>query len=209
MHGRLAFGNREIPRPSVAERAADRVEKSKGSKSTMNERGKSDDLVVPRKSPNKADLPAAEAMEGSGSTKGNSPEHDTLRTQRRDSVPSAIERVLQVAGRSKKGQFMALLHHVSDVDRLRTAYVALSRDAAAGLRERLANFGLELHASRTRPIEVRSVRWPRSATSRPRQGGDVRVPRLHAHLREDEDRCVHGLAANDTPEDAGETRLRE
>ncbi len=99
----------------------------------MDESGKSDSSVVPMKSPNNAGSPAAEAMEGRGLTKGNSTEHDTPRTQSRNSVPSALDRVRQVAKRNRKERFTALLHHVYDVDRLRTAYLALARDAAAGV----------------------------------------------------------------------------
>src|SRR5271156_3944898 len=45
-----------------------------GRKPMMNGRGKSDSSIVPAKSPNKAEGPAAEAMEGRGLAKGNSPE---------------------------------------------------------------------------------------------------------------------------------------
>ena len=55
----------------------------------MNGRGKSDNLIVPAKSPNKAEEPAAEAMEGRGLTKGNSPERNARRTQGRESALSA------------------------------------------------------------------------------------------------------------------------
>ena len=38
-------------------------------------------------------------MEGRGLTKGNPPEHDTHRTQRRESVPNALERIREAARR--------------------------------------------------------------------------------------------------------------
>ena len=98
-----------------------------------NDDGKSDSSVVPGKSPNKAGQPAAEAMEGRGLAKGNPPESNTRRTQGRDSVPSALERIRQAARKDKKQQFTALLHHVYDVDRLRAAYLGIKRDAAAGV----------------------------------------------------------------------------
>jgi len=41
--------------------------------------------------------------------------------------------VRQAAQRDRKQRFTALLHHVYDVERLRTAYLALKRDAAAGV----------------------------------------------------------------------------
>ena len=95
--------------------------------------GKSDSSVVPGKPPNKAGQPAAEVVEGRGLAKGNSPESNTLRTQRRDGVPSALERVRQAARKGRKQQFTALLHHVYDVNRLRAAYLAIKRDAAPGI----------------------------------------------------------------------------
>ncbi len=72
-------------------------------------------------------------MEGRAVAKGNSPECDVLRTQGRAGAPSALERVRQAAQRDRKQRFTALLHHVYDVARLRTAYLALKRDAAAGV----------------------------------------------------------------------------
>jgi len=99
----------------------------------MNGRGKSDSLVVPGKPPNKAVEPAAEAVEGRRLAKGNSPERNMHRTQSRQGMPSALERVRQAAVRDRKQRFTALLHHVYDVERLRAAYFALERDAAAGI----------------------------------------------------------------------------
>jgi RNA-directed DNA polymerase len=99
----------------------------------MDECGKSDSLVIPGKPPNKAEGPAAEAEEGRGLAKGNSPERNALRTPSRAGAPSALERVRQAAERDRKQRFTALLHHVYDVEGLRTAYHALKRDAAAGI----------------------------------------------------------------------------
>jgi len=99
----------------------------------VNGRGKSDSPVVPEKPPNNAGRPATEAVEGRGLAKGNSPERNALRTQRRGGASSALERVRQAAQRDRKQRFTALLHHVYDLERLRTAYLALKRDAAAGV----------------------------------------------------------------------------
>jgi RNA-directed DNA polymerase len=99
----------------------------------MHDRGKSDSRVVPKKPPNNAGQPAAEVVEGSGLAKGNSPEGRDGRTQRRINSSAGLERVRQVARREKTQRFTALLHHVYDVDRLRSAYLALKRDAAAGI----------------------------------------------------------------------------
>lgn len=97
-------------------------------------RGKSDSFVVPGKSANNAGhATAAESMEGRGLAKGNVVETDARRTQSRERAPSGLERVRQAAKEDKKQRFTALLHHVYDIDRLRAAYQALGRDAAAGV----------------------------------------------------------------------------
>ena len=98
----------------------------------MDDRRKSDTAVVPGKSGN-ADASRADATEGRAVAKGNSPERNVLRTQSRASTPSALERVRQAAQRDRKQRFTALLHHVHDVTRLRAAYRALKREAAAGV----------------------------------------------------------------------------
>jgi len=99
----------------------------------MNGRGKLDGSVVPAKSLNNAEGPAAEATEGRERAEGNSPECNALRIQGRESTSSALERVRQAATRDKKQRFTALLHHVYDVERLRAAYLAMKKDAAAGV----------------------------------------------------------------------------
>jgi RNA-directed DNA polymerase len=98
-----------------------------------NDREKSDRLVVPQKPPNNATELAAETVEGSERAKGNSPDGHDDRTQRRVHSSDGIERVRQAARQDRKQRFTALLHHVYDVERLRTAYLALKRDAAAGI----------------------------------------------------------------------------
>jgi RNA-directed DNA polymerase len=99
----------------------------------VNGHGKSDSSAVPKKSPNQTEGPAAEATEGRGLTKGNSPECNALRTQGRDSTPSTLERVRQAATRDKKQRFTALFHHIYNVERLRVAFLAIKKDAAAGV----------------------------------------------------------------------------
>jgi len=98
-----------------------------------NGRGKSDSSVVPRKPPNKTGGPVAEVVEGRGLAKGNSPQRNVVRTQSRDAMPSALERVRQAATRDRKQRFTTLLHHVYDIGRLRSAYFAVKRSAAAGV----------------------------------------------------------------------------
>ena len=99
----------------------------------MDEHGTSDRFVVPQKPPNNAQERAAEAGEGRERTKGNAPERNALRTQGRGGAPSALERIRQAAKQDRKQRFTALLHHVYDVERLRAAYFAVKRDAAAGI----------------------------------------------------------------------------
>jgi group II intron reverse transcriptase/maturase len=99
----------------------------------MNGRGKSDRPIVPGKLPNGAEAPAAEAVEGRGRAKGNPRQQNASRTQSRTGAPSALERIRQAARRDSKQRFTALLHHVYDVGRLRAAFLALKREAAAGV----------------------------------------------------------------------------
>jgi len=99
----------------------------------MNGDGKSDTAVVPKTLPNKAAEPAAEAAEGRAVAEGKTLERNTLRTQGRVGVPSTLERIRQAARQQRKLRFTALLHHVYDVERLRQAYFALKREAAAGI----------------------------------------------------------------------------
>jgi group II intron reverse transcriptase/maturase len=114
----------------------------------MDGRGKSDGSIVPGKPPNKAGQSAAEAAEGRGLAKGNPPERNALRTQSRAGAPSALERVRRVAEKDRRQRFTALLHHVYDIERLRTAYLALKRHAAAGVDgETWQHYGEDLEAN--------------------------------------------------------------
>jgi len=99
----------------------------------MNGRGKSDSPIVPKKLPNKAVEPVAEAVEERGLAKGNPQERNALRTQSRVCAHSALGRICQAAREDGKQRFTALLHHVYDTDILRSAYFAMKRNAAAGV----------------------------------------------------------------------------
>ena len=99
----------------------------------MNEHRKSDGPAVPLKSPNKAGQLAAEEAEGRGPAKGNPLKQNASRTQSRQGAPSALERVRLAAARDRRMRFTALLHHICDLDTLRAAYLALKREAAAGV----------------------------------------------------------------------------
>ncbi len=99
----------------------------------MNDPGKSDRPVVPTKQPNKAGKPGAEVVEGRGLAKGNTDEQNASRTQSRNhDVPNALDRVREVAREDRKAKFTALLHHVT-IERLQEAFLALRRDASAGV----------------------------------------------------------------------------
>lgn len=124
----------------------------------MNERGKSDGPIVPAKSSNNADggrldrshpaSSAAERAEGRGPVKGNPQEGDTLRTQDRDGVQSALARVRQAACKDKKLRFTTLLHHIYNPAMLRKAYFGLKRNAAPGVDgQTWRSYGRDLEAN--------------------------------------------------------------
>ena len=113
-----------------------------------NGRGKSDSSTVPTKPPNNAVGSAAEVVEGKGLAKGNSPERNAFRTQGREDALSALERVRQAASRDRKQRFTALFHHIYDVERLRAAFLATKKDAAAGVDgETWGHYGENLEAN--------------------------------------------------------------
>jgi group II intron reverse transcriptase/maturase len=87
-------------------------------------------------------------VEGRGLAKGNSHERNALRTQSRAGAPSALERVRRAAEGDRRQRYTALLHHVYDFERLRTAYLGLKRGAAAGVDgETWQHYGEELEAN--------------------------------------------------------------
>jgi RNA-directed DNA polymerase len=100
-------------------------------------RGKSDCCVVPQKLPNKAagaSPAAAEAVEGRRQAKGNAlAARMSRRTIRTYDMGTALEGIRQTARGNKGARFTGLLHHIYAVERLRAAYLALKRDAAAGV----------------------------------------------------------------------------
>jgi group II intron reverse transcriptase/maturase len=166
--------NREIP-PSLAgdDTPAGRIGKAGGHEPMKHDGGKSDRPIVPTKLPNKAGPTAAEAVEGRGLTEGNTDEQNAPRTQRRTSAPSALDRVREVAKKDRKAKFTALFHHVT-VERLRDAYLALSRGAAAGvdgvtwqqygdgLEENLLDLHARLHRGAYRAKPSRRVYIPKA-----------------------------------------------
>ena len=85
----------------------------------MHDREKSDPAIVAAKPTNKAARHAhAEPVEPRAGTKRNASEQSTHRTQGRERVTQALDRVRQAARQRKKEKFTALFHHLS-VDLLR------------------------------------------------------------------------------------------
>jgi group II intron reverse transcriptase/maturase len=127
--------NREILSPIIHRWQGGPRRESYGNKAAMNGRRKSDWPIVPEKPANKAGgaPSAAEQVEGRGQAKGNSGERNSGRTQSREELSQALDRVRQAARRDKRLQFTALWHHVYEVERLRTHYFAMKRASAAGI----------------------------------------------------------------------------
>ncbi len=95
--------------------------------------GKSGSAIVAVKPTNKAEQSAAESGEPRAEAKGNAGQHSTLRTQSRDSVSQALERIRQAAKQGKKAEKLtALLHHVNS-DLLKAAFYELKANAAPGV----------------------------------------------------------------------------
>jgi RNA-directed DNA polymerase len=102
----------------------------------MHEREKSDPAIRAGKPTNKAEATsvadAAEPVEQRAGAEGNASEQSTHRTQCRERVSQALERVRKAARLRKEEKFTALLHHIN-TDLLREAFYALKRDAAPGV----------------------------------------------------------------------------
>jgi len=89
-------GNREIPGSPQSKHEGPHRE-VQGQKPVMNEHGKSDRPIVPKKSANPRGGPCGEEMEGRGLAKGNLRQQNTFRPLSRGDVHSALERVRQAA----------------------------------------------------------------------------------------------------------------
>jgi group II intron reverse transcriptase/maturase len=135
----------------------------------MNDGGKSDKPIVPKKGANKGrgKPRPAERVEGRGLAKGNSGEQTRFWTQGQTDLHHALDRIRKVAKEDKDERFTALWHHVYNVNRLRQAYHKLKRNAAPGidgetwssygknLEENLKDLGgrLQRGAYRARPVK--------------------------------------------------------
>jgi RNA-directed DNA polymerase len=74
----------------------------------------------------------------------------------------------------------------------------------AELKERMEKFQLELHPDKTRLFEFGRHAAANRKRARSGQAGDLRFPRLQAHLREDEEGTVSGASADGSQAHAGE-----
>ena len=97
----------------------------------MNGMEKSDSVIVAMKPVNKGTSVPAEPVEPRTEPKGNPEGQSTRRTQDRESVSQAADRIRQFVQREPRVRLTTLLHHVT-VDALRWAFFKLKKDAAAG-----------------------------------------------------------------------------
>jgi RNA-directed DNA polymerase len=147
----------------------------------MHGHGKSDPVIVATKPANNAEPSAAELVEPRTGTKGNVDQQSTCRAQNRENVSQALDRIRQVARQRKKERFTALHHHI-DIDLLRTAFLALKRDAAAGvdgLTWKDYESGLERNLSCSKP-----PCGGKSRAARAQQTGILQLLGLQVHLRQ-------------------------
>ena len=91
-------------------------------KPMMHERGKSDSAIVAVKPMNNAERSVAESVEPRAEAKENASQQSTGRSQNRETVAQALERIRRTARQRKKERFTALLHHVS-IEHLGEAFV--------------------------------------------------------------------------------------
>ena len=139
----------------------------------MNGMEKSDSVIVAMKPANKGTSVPAEPMEPRTEPKGNPEGQSTRRTQDRESVSQAADRIRQVVQREPGMRLTTLLHHVT-VDALRWAFFKLKKDAAAGadgvtwrmyeegLEGRLADLHDRVHSGAYRATPSRRVNIPKS-----------------------------------------------
>ena len=101
----------------------------------MNEHEKSDDCVVPMKRPNNGSVTAgsAEGVEERRPVKGNSLKETKDRTQSREALQHARQRVREAAVRYCDEPLNSLWHHCYNVDHLRATFFSMKKNAAAGV----------------------------------------------------------------------------
>ena len=138
----------------------------------MNDVEKSDSVIVATKPANKGTPVPAELVEPRTEPEGNLEGQSTRRTQDRESVSQAADRIRQFVQREPGTRLTTLLHHVT-VDALRWAFFELKKDAAAGvdgvtwwmyeegLEGRLADLHDRVHSGAYRATPSRRVNIPK------------------------------------------------
>jgi hypothetical protein len=137
----------------------------------MNGPEKSDPAIVATKPANKVEPSversagepyAAEPVERRAGTKGNAGQQSTRRTQSRESVSQALERIRKVARERKKEKFTALLHHIN-IDLLEEAFFELKKNAAseADLERNLKDLHARVQRGAYRALPSRRVYIPK------------------------------------------------
>ena len=132
MYARSLYGNREVSVLAVGFGCYGPHREGDEPKPMMHDTEKSDLAIVAVKPANKVERSTAELVEPRARAEENAGQVGTFRTPSREDVSHDLDRVRTAARLDKKMRFTALLHHV-DVDRLRTAYFALKREAAPGV----------------------------------------------------------------------------
>ena len=98
MDGHSPHGNRETPEVPLPVGGRGRLGKVIDQTPNVHADGESDDLIVPEKQANKVGpTPAAESVEGRGSTKGNVARQAADRTQSRAPASSGLSGIRQAA----------------------------------------------------------------------------------------------------------------
>jgi group II intron reverse transcriptase/maturase len=140
---------------------------------TLRESGKSDELIVPQKQPNKGLQGPAEAVEGRGSIKRNAKQDAGTPAQNGISATSRLLRVRQVAAKDRRTQFTSLFHHLTRT-LLTDSFYKLKRRStpgvdglswqayAQGLDERLIRLLHSLHSGSYRPTPARRIQIPKA-----------------------------------------------
>jgi hypothetical protein len=129
---RSLYGSREISRSTSAACRTGPHREGEEPSPLMHDREKSDHAIIATRPTNKAGIPATEPVERRAGTKGNANQQSTRWAQDRGSMTQALERVRNAARQRKKERFTALFHHLSPA-MLRTAFLALKRDAVPGV----------------------------------------------------------------------------
>lgn len=129
MRTTFLHGNREIC--SVTAKDSPRCEAS-GHTAAMHAGQKSDSVILPEKSPNRAKGRGGDGGKDAGQGKcgreKRAPDTVAGKSAHRD-----LDRIRHVVKKDRKAKFTALMHHVYDIERLRRAYRSLERNAAAGI----------------------------------------------------------------------------